>query len=302
MTLEQLRIFVAVAEREHVTEAAKLLGLTQSAASAAIAALEGRYDTKLFHRIGRSIALTEEGRKFFSEARAVLARAEAAEQVLSDLTGLKQGVVRIRASQTVGGYWLPRHLVDFRASHPGIRVEVAIENTQQVAVAVRDGAADLGFVEGEVSDSRLISQQIARDRLMLVVGARHPWARRRRVTPADLVSTPWIVREKGSGTRAMFEQAVERLGIAPATLDILMELPSNEAVRSAVIASEAATVLSASVLVTGLEAELLHAPAIELPERAFYVLTHNERHLSRAAGAMLDAIRPREKPRRVLRR
>src|ERR1700748_2855047 len=126
MTLEQLRIFVTVAEREHVTEAAKLLGLTQSAASAAVAALEERYNTKLFHRIGRRIALTEEGRRFLDEARAVLARADAAEEVRADVTGLKQGVVRIRASQTVGGYWLPRHLVDFRTKHPGVQLEVAI--------------------------------------------------------------------------------------------------------------------------------------------------------------------------------
>jgi DNA-binding transcriptional LysR family regulator len=292
MTLEQLRIFIAVAERQHVTKAAKTLGLTQSAASAAIAALEERYDTKLFHRIGRGIALTDEGRHFLGEARAVLARAEAAEQVLLEMTGLKQGVLHVRASQTVGGYWLPRHLMDFRAAHPGIRLEVALCNTEQVADAVRDGTADLGFVEGKISDPRLVSREIGRDRLMLVVGARHPWAKRRRVTPADLAATPWILREKGSGTRAMFERALADFAIDPAQLNILLELPSNEAVRSAVIASEAATVLSASVLMGGLEAELLFAPSLTLPERAFYVLTHRERHLSRAAAALLEIIRP----------
>ena len=294
MTLEQLRIFVAVAQRQHVTEAAKALGLTQSAASAAIAALEERYDTKLFHRIGRGITLTQEGRRFLEEARAVLARAEAAEQVLSELTGLKQGVLRVQASQTVGSYWLPRHLIDFRTAYPGVRLELTIGNTEQVATAVLDGTADFGFVEGKVSDPRLASREIARDRLMLVVGARHPWARRRRLEPADLAATPWILREKGSGTRAMFEQALADFGIEVSSLNILMELPSNEAVRSAVIAGEAATVLSASVLAAGLEAELLHAPSLRLPERAFYVVTHAERHLSRAAEALLKIIRPRK--------
>ena len=157
---------------------------------------------------------------------------------------------------------------------------------------MRDGTADLGFVEGKISDPRLVSREIGRDRLMLVVGARHPWAKRRRVTPADLAATPWILREKGSGTRAMFERALADFAIDPAQLNILLELPSNEAVRSAVIASEAATVLSASVLVAGLEAELLFAPSLTLPERAFYVVTHRERHLSRAAAALLEIIRP----------
>lgn len=292
MTLEQLRIFVAVAQRQHMTEAAKALGLTQSAASAAIAALEEHYDTKLFHRIGRGIALTQEGRRFLDEARAVLARAEAAEQVLSEMTGLKHGMLRVQASQTVGGYWLPRYLVDFRAAYPGIHLELTIGNTEQAAAAIQDGAADLGFVEGKVSDPRLTIREIARDRLMLVVGARHPWAERRRISPGDLLATPWILREKGSGTRAMFEQALTGFGIDPAKLNILIELPSNEAVRSAVIAGEAATVLSASVLVAALEADLLNAPSLALPERAFYVVTHKERHVSRAAAALLKIIQP----------
>lgn len=294
MTLEQLRIFVAVAQRQHVTEAAKALGLTQSAASAAIATLEERYDTKLFDRVGRGIVLTEEGRRFLDEARAVLARAEAAEQVLSEMTGLKQGVLRVQASQTVGGYWLPRHLIDFHTAYPGVRLELTIGNTEQVTAAVGDGTADLGFAEGKVGDSRLTSREIARDRLMLVVGTRHPWAKRRRISPDDLTTTYWILREKGSGTRAMFEQALAGFDIDPSTLNILMELPSNEAVRSAVIAGEAATVLSASVLAAGLEAGLLHAPSLALPERAFYVVMHRERHVRRAADALLKVIRPRK--------
>jgi DNA-binding transcriptional LysR family regulator len=114
MTLEQLRIFVAVADRQHVTQAARALNLAQSAASHAIAALETRHDTKLFDRVGRRIELTEAGRVFLAEARAVLARAEAAELALSEFGALKRGTLLIQASQTVADYWLPRHLVAFR--------------------------------------------------------------------------------------------------------------------------------------------------------------------------------------------
>jgi DNA-binding transcriptional LysR family regulator len=107
VTLEQLRIFVAVAELEHVTRASQSLNLTQSATSAAIAALESRYATKLFNRIGRRIELTDAGRVFLVEARAVLARAAAAETVLSDFAGLARGSLSLAASQTAGNYWLP---------------------------------------------------------------------------------------------------------------------------------------------------------------------------------------------------
>ncbi len=146
MTLEQLRVFVAVAERQHVTRAAAALNLAQSGASAAIAALEARHGAKLFHRVGRGIELTEAGALFLVEARAVLARAEAAELVLSG--GLKRGTLAVQASQTIASYWLPRHLVAFRRAHPGIDIRLAIGNTAQVATAVREGTADIGFHRG----------------------------------------------------------------------------------------------------------------------------------------------------------
>src|SRR5260370_18170294 len=101
MTLEQLRIFIAVAERQHVTQAASELHLTQSATSAAIAALESRYGIKLFDRVGRGIALTQTGRDFLNEARAVLARAKAAAQVLNYLAGLNPGPLSLPATQPV---------------------------------------------------------------------------------------------------------------------------------------------------------------------------------------------------------
>src|ERR1700738_1630812 len=143
MTLEQLRVFVAVAEREHVTRAAAALNLAQSAASAAIAALESRHGAKLFHRVGRGIELTEAGALFLVEARAVLARAQAAELILSELGSLKRGTLAVPASQTIASYWLPRHLVAFRRAYPSIDIRLTIGNTAQGAAALREGAADL---------------------------------------------------------------------------------------------------------------------------------------------------------------
>ncbi len=119
MTLDQLRVFVAVAEREHVTKAAKALNLTQSATSAAIAALEERHDVRLFDRVGRRIELTEAGRLFLPEARAVLARAEDAGIALAELAGLKRGRLRIVASQTVRTTGCRRCSLASRPAIPG---------------------------------------------------------------------------------------------------------------------------------------------------------------------------------------
>lgn len=286
MTLEQLRIFVAVAEEEHVTRAAARLAITQSAASAALAALEGRHDVVLFHRVGRGIRLSEEGRVFLEEARAVLARAEAAQAVLDDLGTLARGRLTVQASQTIAGYWLPRHLVALRRRHLGLDIRLTIGNTAQVAAAVAAGEADLGFVEGAVEHPALDRVEVARDRLIVVVAPDHPWADGRPLDPADLAASPWVLRESGSGTRSEFERDLVGFGLDPAALPVALELPSNEAVRAAVEAGAGATALSASVAAGSLEAGLLCRAAIALPDRAFHLLRHRDRHRSRAAQAL----------------
>lgn len=291
MTLDQLRIFVAVAERQHVTRAAEALNLVQSAVSAAINALESRHAVKLFHRVGRGIELTEAGGVFLGEARAVLARAQAAELVLADLSGMRRGTLAIQASQTIANHWLPRHLVAFRAAYPDIVLRLGIGNTAEAAEAVRAGTAELAFVEGAIDDGSLASTPIAEDRLVLVVSPGHPLAACARPGRLDLASVSWVLREPGSGTRSAFEAAIVALGIAPDALTVALELPSNEAVLAAVVAGAGASVLSEAVVGPSLRTRALVAVSFALPTRTFRVLRHKERYRSRAADALLDLIR-----------
>jgi len=290
MTLEQLRIFAAVADRQHVTQAARDLNLTQSATSAAIAALEGRYGVKLFDRVGRGIVLTHTGRAFLTEARAVLARARGAEQVLRDLAGLKTGRLVLAASQTVANYWLPSRLQTFQAAYPGIEVDVRIANTERVAADVRESVADLGFIEGGVDDGALAARRIDGDALVVVVGPKHPFARQKKL-PADWMSqTPWILREVGSGTRAMFEQALKKRGLRLSDLKVQLELASNEAIRTAIESGLCATAISDLVVDRSVAAKTLVRVDGELAKRAFYILRHKERHVSKAEAALLSSI------------
>jgi DNA-binding transcriptional LysR family regulator len=290
MTFEQLRIFVAVAEREHMTQAGEALGLAQSAVSAAVAALEAEHGVPLFHRVGRRIELTEGGRLLLSEARAVLIRTEAAHRALIEFGELKRGRLSVHASQTIAGYWLPAHLVRFRERYPDVEMSVAVGNTAQVADAVNIGAADLGFVEGRVTEPALVDETIPGDRLVIVVGTGHPWAKRRRIDAEDLLEGQWVVRERGSGTRSEFEAALRTIGIRPKGLKIALELPSNEAIRSAVVANAGVTAISELVVEALIRLGRLHRVGFELPERSFHVLRHRERYRSKAADALLALI------------
>ncbi len=290
MTLQQLRVFVAVAERQHVTRAAEALQLAQSVVSAAVASLEAQYGVRLFQRVGRGIELTDAGATLLVEARAVLARVAAAERVLAELADLSRGTLSVQASQTIASYWLPRHLVVFRNVHPGVTLRLAVGNTAQVAAAVHAGDAELGFVEGAVDDPALVGTVVARDQLVIVVGPDHPWAKRGHLDPDELPDSEWVLREAGSGTRSVFEAALAGFGCGVGALRVALELPSNEAVRAAVEAGLGATALSASVAAPSIEAGLLHRVALPLPERAFVVLRHAERPPSRAAAAFLALV------------
>jgi DNA-binding transcriptional LysR family regulator len=296
MTLEQLRIFVAVAQHQHVTHAARELDLTQSATSAAIAALENRYETKLFDRIGRRIVLTEAGRLFLVRAKAVLAESAAAETALSDLAGLKRGSLKLAASQTVGNYWLPRLIHRFRSRHPGITVSLSLGNTETVAVNVQEADADLGFVEGAVDDPMLTVRAIAEDSLVLVVAPDHAWARRPPSRPQEFRSIPWVCREPGSGTRAMLIAALPVFGVEISDLDIALELPSNEAICAAIEAGAGAAVVSRLVAERALASGSLAAVDIVLPTRSFAVLRHKQRHVTRASEAFYAMVVEKSDP------
>lgn len=293
MTLEQLRLFIAVAEREHVTRAAEAMRLTQSAVSAAITSLESQYGITLFHRVGRGIVLSEEGRVFLDEARAVLARATAAERVLEELSGLKRGILSVQASQTIASYWLPARLVAFRKAYPLVDVRLSAGNTQQVAKAISGGMAEIGFVEGRVSDPELVLTTVDQDRLVIVVAPGHPWARASSMGATRLLEGEWVLREPGSGTRSEFEMALDARGIDPEKLRVAIELPSIEAVRTAVEAGIGATAISELAVESALKAGTLVRVGFKLPHRVFHAVRHRHRYHSRAAQAFMAMIAAR---------
>lgn len=290
MTLDQLRILVAVASRGHMTRAAKDLHMTQSAVSAAIAALEHQHRVRLFDRIGRGIALTDAGHAFVPMARQVLAQAETARLLLADLSRETRGRLRVHASQTVASHWLPERLVKLYERHPGIEIEVTTGNTAQVAQAVSAGSADLGFVEGEVAQGDLLRRIVTQDELVLVAAMDNPFAALSNFDAAAYRAMTWIMREPGSGTRAQVEAHLAEMGLRVADLDVAFEIPSNEAVLAAVAAGRMVSMIShrAASHVSGVRSR--HVSWTTAPRRTFSVLSHPQRHRTRAVQAMLDLV------------
>lgn len=284
MTLEQLRIFVAVAEALSMTRAAERLHLTQPAVSAAIAALEQRHATQLFDRVGRRLELTEAGRLFLPEARGVLARATEACRVLEDLEGLMRGEVRIAASQTVATYWLPRRMAGFAAQAPHVQLRLQVGNSDESAARVLSGEADIGFVESDVRDDLLSAKVVGKDQIGLFAASSHPFVGRP-LDRADLEMAKWVMREPGSGTRNSATTGLIQSGVAVDALKILLELPSNGAVLEAIEDSQLITAVSELAAATRVGMGLIAPLRWPLPPRNFTMLIHRARRPSRATAA-----------------
>ncbi len=287
MTLNQLRIFLLVAERGHMTDAAKQLHISQSGASAAIAALEREFGVKLFDRIGRRIELSEAGLRFLPEARAVLERASAARLVMENISQTVSGAVSIAASQTIANYWLPERLAAFHNTFPLVKLDVVPGNTQQVEQAVLDGQATIGLVEGRTRSQALRRQSVDSDRLILVVPAEMSAELTELRGPSGFTRLRWIVREAGSGTREVLEDLVGQEGLGLDDLKIFLVLPSNEAVRQAVEAGAGATIISERVVRRSLVEGRLRRVPVDIPPRDFALIAHRDRQASVAQQALV---------------
>jgi len=232
LTLRKIEILAVLAREESVSAAARRLGLTQSAVSMALAELEREAGGPLFRRAGRRMIPGERGRLLAEEAGKVLGLVGKMEEMLEP-TGELRGVLRIGASTTIGNYLLPALLAAFREANPLVRLAMVVGNTSEIATKLEAGELDLACVEGPVRSANLKVTDWRGDRLAVLAAPGHPWTQNA-PSPADLAAAPWIMREKGSGTREVFEEAMRAAGLIP---NVLMELGHTEAIKKAVEAN-----------------------------------------------------------------
>ncbi|MCX2711840.1 LysR family transcriptional regulator [Mycolicibacterium sp. J2] len=249
--LTEFEVLIAVAETGSLGAAARKIGLTQQAVSARLASMEAQTGVKLAIRTPRGSQLTPAGVVVAEWARQLLDVAAHVDAGMASLRAETRSRIRISASQTIAEQLLPRWLVSLRAAAvrtgaPAPEVTLTATNSDHAIADVTGGAADVGFVESPTVPSGVRTKVVARDELVVVVAASHKWARRTRpVSAAELAQTPLICREAGSGTRDSLIAALRRAGHEPTEqTSPLLELSSAAAVRAAVLASQAPTVMS----------------------------------------------------------
>lgn len=277
-TLKQWRLFLAVAEAGSVAVAAERVALTQPAVSQALGHLEAHLGEPLFDRIGRGLRLNAAGRRLLPEARALLAQAAHCEALFQT----PRLEVSLAATHTLGNYYLPAWLAAFRRRHDDARVTMEVVNTRAAVDRLLELSVDLALVEGPVAH-RLITVKHWRDDVLVRVAAPQLAAG---LTPGDGTAWPWVMREPGSGTRAVIE---ERLGEAFPPEERILQLGAGEAVRQAVLAGAGVGYVSETAINTPLaDGRLVTVPGEhERLVRPLYLLRHRQREQGAGERALL---------------
>ena len=248
LNLNALRVFTAVAAHGGFSRAAAVLHLSQPAVSKAVLGLERQAGMPLLERGARTVRLTEAGAALYERARELFAVEASAEEELRALRGLERGVLRIGASTTIANWLLPPLLGEFGARHPGVSLRVTSANTRAVARLLLQRRLDVALVEGPVTHARLEVLRWREDELVVIAPAAHrlaspPRAAHGGVPVAALGDEPFIVRERGSGTREVAERALADHGVQPR---VALTLNDTEAVIQAVAAGLGLALVSRS--------------------------------------------------------
>jgi DNA-binding transcriptional LysR family regulator len=287
-TLRQIEVFVATAQRGNVTQAGGALGMTQSAASMALADFENQLGARLFDRVGKRLVLNEDGRMLYPRAVEMIERAHDLEQVFG--TAGRAVDLRLGASSTVGNYLLPQLIGQFRRQRPGSRFALEVGNTRQVMQRVLHFEVDVGFVEGPCMDPDIEPVFWRSDELAICTRPDHPLAQPGGATIEALREAEWILREPGSGTREVVEQLLtSQLG----DIRLAMELGGTEAIKRAVESGIGISCLPKVALVGAIERgnlAMLETPFLRLT-RALHILLHKQKHRTEGLDSLLDFCR-----------
>lgn len=287
-TLKQLQAFVAAAQDSNVSQAAKALSLSQSAVSTALAELEHHIGRPLFDRIGKRLQLNETGKQLLPRAINLLAQAEELEQYAR--SGEATGNFRIGATLTIGNYLAARLISEYMQIYAQSRIQLKVANTSQIIDGMRRFDIDVGLIEGECFDPEIQTLPWCDDEMVVFCAPDHRLACCAEVGLEDLAREAWILREPGSGTRALFDRAVTgRLS----QLNVRLELEHTEAIKRAVESGLGIGCISRLALREAFRRGSLveiATPYFDL-RRHFYFLLHRQRQLTQGVDLFLELCR-----------
>ncbi|HLR65629.1 selenium metabolism-associated LysR family transcriptional regulator [Virgibacillus alimentarius] len=304
MNYERLKTFIAVAERKSFSEAAKILFVTQPTITAQVKALEEELDTKLFERTTKKVEMTQSASILLKYAKEIVHLNDVAKKEVLKIEEFMYGDLSIGCSLTIGEYILPEFLKRLKEMYPLINMSVDITNSNNIVEHMKDQLIDVGLVETPIEDPKMIFEPFWEDELLLIAAPDYFSQDEIRISHDLLKSTPLIMREKGSGTRSVLMNHLKDAGISINDLNIVMELGSTEAIKSAVEAGLGVSIISKHAIKKEQKLQLLKAYTIKNVtfNRYFYIAVRKDQVLKSTADVFVEELKKlkREKMKNTL--
>lgn len=277
MTLKELSFFYALCEDAHISNLAQKLGITQSAISLSIKSLESQIGEPLFDRIGKKLILNEIGRLFKEKTYPHFRALNDAEDFFKKEK--ISGILNIASSKTIGDFLTPQIVFDFLGLYEEVQIQKDIQNSAQIIQMVKDATIDIGFIEASCEDESIIKEEIGNDQMIVV--SSDPCLSEGDFFIDELFHKKWILREKGSGTREVF---LEALGDIAKELKIFMEFSEFEEAKTILLNNPQTMTCLSKVTV---EKELKRKELFEVKlinckiDRKFYLIYHKSKYQNR---------------------
>lgn len=290
MDLKQLEIFTKIVELKSFSKAAESVYLTQPTVSGHVQSLEEELGMQLLDRLGREVVPTKAGKVLYEYARRMTALRDESRQALDQIMGLMKGEVVLGGSTIPGEYLLPGIIGKFREKYPEISAVLKIGDTTDIIDMVLAGECEIGVVGSRVDDNRLEYIEFVKDELVLIAGNKYPFPKKNEITAKELGSVPFIMRERGSGSRMTIEKRLSEMGVELSGINIVAEMGSTEAVKQAVKAGLGVSLVSSFAV----SEDVRHKTLKKIPFkgkrflRNFYIVSHRVRTMSPIGRAFLE--------------
>ena len=289
MTLRHIKIFLSVCECEcNTTRAAEALYMTQPAVSLAIHELEEYYGVKLFDRFGRRLVISEAGIQFKEYALRIVSLFDDMEKRMRNWDSY--GILRVGASITIGSQFLPGYVKAFYHRYPGTEIHAIVASTEQLEKKLLTNEIDFALIEGIAHSPSIISEPYMEDRLSVICSANSAFKQGQKLTMEQFLQQKFLLREKGSGTREVFDRVLEAAGYS---ITPVWEAMSTNALVQAVINNLGIAVLPHRMVTNALERKQIVTVTVDELDfrRNFYIIYHQEKFLTTSAHDFLDLCR-----------
>jgi DNA-binding transcriptional LysR family regulator len=274
LTLRQMEIFLNVVASGHLTNVAKEMNLSQSAISMSIKELENILGRPVFDRINKKLVLNEVGRAFHKEIEPIFKKLSDIEYEFQNSEN--KGMIRVGASTTIVDYLMPSIICSYMSSYPDVKITLREGNSKEITEMIRNGEIDIGFVEGMVSGSDIIKEEIGVDELIIVTSQKEL---AKACYIDELSEKRWVLREEGSGTREVF---LDYIKDKVDNLNIFFELGHTESIKSILMNRECLTCISKISVERELREGILHRVDVKSFEckRDFLMIYHKDKYHS----------------------